>query len=284
MDVTTRPVLFRVPCDGPAPSPRPQSDDSLPTDPTLVPSTVWFGASVPDSLEREFMEFLGAHNGVAVLTWPHGMAYVDHLARVGLPRLVLVPPGERPPADDPLQDWLPVGAPQTAIHARLLALSRAADARRAAAGPPILDDDGLLHVGDSCVLVPAFERALAEQLVANFERPVAAVELPGPSDSVAPPSLSTRVRRLASRLSPLALEIVAVPGDRYVLRRCVRPASAPIARPTVSAPAVSTHDDGPRTVARRRTLPPHFRSGLLAPESPWSALENGFSLRALQRR
>ena len=85
---------------------------------------------------------------------------------------------------DPLQDWLPVGAPHAEIHARLLALSRAADARRAAAGPPILDDDGLLHVGDSCVLVPAFERALAEPLVAHFERPVAAVELPGPSDSV----------------------------------------------------------------------------------------------------
>jgi hypothetical protein len=294
MDVMSTPARFTAPAsDRPDLNGGHEPGEERPTESTLVPSTVWFGAFVPDSLEREFMEFLGTHNGVAVLTWPRDAAHAEHLARAGLPRLVLVPPSETPPPEGPLQDWLPSAASHAEIHGCLIALSRAAEARRAAAGPPSLDARGLLHVGDSSVAVPAIEQALAEVLVAHFEQPIASATLPAPSNSALPASLATRLRRLGNRVSPLALEIVAVPEDKYILRRCAhRPVSSTLTA-VPGAPAFAIDDGAPerahaaapqRERSRRRTLPPHFRSGLLAPESPWSALESGCSLRQLHRR
>ncbi len=138
------------------------------TDRALVPSSVWFGPFVPDGLERDFMAFLGAHNGVAVLTWPRDRARAEHLARAGLPRLLLVPPTTAPPPVEALQDWLPTDAPNTEVHHRLLALTRAAAEQRRRSGPPTLDDQGELHVGDTSVAIPEPERALAELLAASF--------------------------------------------------------------------------------------------------------------------
>ena len=97
----------------------------------VVSSTVWFGPFVPDSLEREFMAFLGTRCGVAVLTWPRDSEHAEHLERAGLPCLFLVPSTENPPTVGPLQDWLPLRASHVEIHHRLLSLTRAAGEQRA---------------------------------------------------------------------------------------------------------------------------------------------------------
>ena len=247
------------------------------TDRTLVPSSVWFGPFVPDGLERDFMAFLGTHNGVAILTWPRDRAHCDHLTRAGLPRLLLVCPTTATPPVEPLQDWLPSGASYTEIHDRLVALTRAAAERRRRAGPPTLDDQGQLHVGDASVAVPGPERALAQRLATGFEAPVAIAELTTAISDPSPASLQVRLWQLGRRLNPLGLEIASVPDGSYVLRRAAvhtvtdtgpAPARIEAATPPVSGPEPVRAAAPPRTLRPRRTLPMHFRSGLLAPNLP----------------
>lgn len=255
-----------------------ESDPRGLTDLAVVPSSVWFGPVVPDSVERDFMSFLGAHNGVAVLTWPRDRAHLEHLARAGLPRLLLVPLTEAPPPAEPLQDWLPAGASHAEIHGRLLALSRAAEARRATAAPPTFDARGLLRVGDTSVAIPAGERVLAAILVTRFEQPVPAAALIAASATELQLPLQLRLWRLGRRVNTLGLEIVPGPGDANILRRCATGGTPSTSSPeTRSVTVTTTPWCSPETVrpaapirklGRRRALPMHFRSGLLAPELP----------------
>ena len=238
------------------------SADRTPDHHDVVSSTVWFGPFVPDSLEREFMAFLGTRCGVAVLTWPRDREHGEHLARAGLPRLFLVPSGEVPPAVTPLQDWLPLGASHVEIHDRLLALTRAAGEQRARSGRPTLDDRGRLYVGAASVWIPMVDRPLVASLVAHYGDPVAMTDVAAASaDGRAP--LTVRLWHLSERVNALGLEIVAAPGGTAMLRRCAVGASrsnSPRTRRTVVT--------APRRLGHRRTLPMHFRSGLLAPELP----------------
>ena len=246
-------------------------------DPDLVPSSVWFGSFVPEHLERDFMAFLGAHNGVAVLTWPRDREHAEHLAQAGLPRLLLVPSPEVPPRAAPLQDWLPIEASHVEIHRCLLMLSRAAAVQRSTAGPPMLDDQGQLHVGDASVAIPVHQRALTEMLVTSFEAPVAVAALTRATNAASPTALFALLWQLERRANVLGLEIVPRAGDAHMLRRCAV-ADAPCTSPTqpesrdTRAPSRWPEPPHPavpaRELGRRRTLPMHFRSGLLAPNLP----------------
>jgi len=103
----------------------------------VVPSTVWFGPVVPPNVARELVADLGAHHGVAVLHWPRDAGHVEQLARLGLPRLLLVSRDADAPAGcGPLQDWLRWPATNDEIHVRLLALYRRA-AEEQSAGCPL---------------------------------------------------------------------------------------------------------------------------------------------------
>jgi hypothetical protein len=235
-------------------------------DPHIVPSSVWFGPFVPDSLERDFMAFLGAHNGVAVLTWPCDRVHAEHLARAGLPRLLLVPPATAPPTVEPLQDWLPRGASHAEVHRSLLTLSLAAAAQRVAAGPPTFDDEGRLHVGDTFVAIPPPERALAAILVTLFELPVTVTALTAAMTEPGGPPLQARLGQLGRRANVLGLEVVPRFGNAYMLRRCAHRPSAPN---VANGSCATVRGAVPRrTLQRRPTLPMHFRSGLLAPNVP----------------
>jgi len=229
----------------------------------VVPSTVWFGPSVPEPIEEDFKAFLGSHHGVAVLMWPRDREHGAHLDAVGIPRLVLVPPDVSPPPRAPLQQWLPAAAGHDQIHDALVGLARIAELRRLRAGAPTFDADCVLHLGDGSVEVPAADAGVVEILVDNYEQPVDTVLLasPEPDASV----LHGRLRRLARQLSCLGLEIVPVADDAFVLRRCAscdHPVTPVVTQTPAEVPAT------PRVVGRRRTLPMHFRSGLLAPDLP----------------
>jgi hypothetical protein len=234
-------------------------------DPALVTSSVWFGPFVPEHFERDFMAFLGAHNGVAVLTWPRDREHAEHLAQAGLPRLLLVPSPEVPPRTAPLQDWLPTGASYAEIQRCLLKLSRAAAVQRSTAGPPTLDDQGQLRVGDAFSAIPEPERALTEILVTYFGAPVAVTALTGASNAASPTALHALLWQLDRRANTLGLEIVPTLGDAYALRRCADRATA-CTSPT--PPQVVNPASPPRKLRPRPTLPMHFRSGLLAPNLP----------------
>ena len=247
------------------------------TEPDLVPSSVWFGPFVSERLERDFMAFLGTHNGVAVLTWPRDREHAEHLACAGVPRLLLVLPTTAPPRDAPLQAWLPSDASHSEIHECLLTLSRAAAWQRSAAGPPTLDDDGRLHVGEAFVALPVAARGLAGVLVDSFEVPVTCSILRAAANDTSMTALRCLLRHVDERANTLGLEIVPAPGDAYLLRRCPLHAASTTSsshpRPILtmvpscsSRPAASSPPA--RTLGRHRTLPMHFRSGLLAPDLP----------------
>ena len=160
------------------------------------------------------------------------------------------------------QDWLPLRASHVEIHDRLLSLTRSAGEQRAIAGPPTLDDRGRLRLGDASVSIPMHDRPLVASLVASYGYPVATTAFADASADGGSP-VAVRLWQLSELVNALGLEIVAAPGNAAVLRPCTAHASRSASPPTRTAIATP-----PRKLGRRRTLPMHFRSGLLAPDLP----------------
>jgi len=212
----------------------PGDDSRTPVAREVVPSSVWFGPSLDPAQERELMAHLGASNGVAVLQWPRDRDRLDRLARLGLPRLLLVHPSvELPPTDGPLQLTLPYGAEDTEIHDALLGLCRQATLQRAAAGPPLLDGEGWVWAAGGRVELPPLEHRLAVPLVQHFGCPVGddlLVEIGrflSSSPTVVPASPSCSRRRLYGHLThlcqllnPLGLEVRSASDAAHVMRWC----------------------------------------------------------------
>jgi hypothetical protein len=87
-----------------------------------VPCSVWFGPVVSASQEREFIDMLVSEHGVGVCCWPRDAARVEHLARAGVPRLLLVRPDAVPPAPREHQACVWRTAGDDEIHNALVAL------------------------------------------------------------------------------------------------------------------------------------------------------------------
>jgi len=190
----------------------------------VLPSTAWFGPTVPRGTAKELMAFLGSHDGVAVVHWPRDVGIVRELARSGLPRLLLVAnQSDAPPYDGLLQDWLLWPASEEATHDRLMTLSRRSAEHRVAAGLPTVDDRGRVRRGDDYVELSAFEHPLAEALVARFEEPVTESDLLAIAGrpSVSRTCLRVRLSRLSEDVNPLGLEVVSISGAAYSMRRCI---------------------------------------------------------------
>jgi len=190
----------------------------------VVPSSAWFGPTLGGSQELELLAFLGAHNGVAVLQWPRDAGHVALLARVGLPRLLLVHPSlDPPPPDGPLQESLPLSAADDDVHRCLVALCHRAGVRRAAGGGPLVDGEGWVRVGDGRVQLPPVEHRLADVLVAHFGLPVDDAELLSAEERcqpMVPAALEGHLARMCRRVNALGLEVAATPGGGHVLRWC----------------------------------------------------------------
>ena len=189
----------------------------------VVPSSVWFGPAVGEQLRQEFLAFLGSHNGVAVLQWPRDAEHVPALARVGLPRLLLVhPPADAPVAGGLLQKALAASAGDDEIHASLLALCRRARHRRSVEATPVVDDEGWVRTAAGRVGLPPAEHRLAEPLVASFGHPVddAVLRSCDRQPSSFPTAFEGRLARLCHHVNPLGLEVVAVPDGAHLMRWC----------------------------------------------------------------
>jgi hypothetical protein len=109
-----------------------------------APSTVWFGPPGYAAVEVELMEFLGSHDGVAVLQCPRDLERGTHLSDLGIPCLWFIGAGDEPPTiGSGLHEWLPRSASCGQVHASLARLSQ----RRATpreTGRPVLEADDLL--------------------------------------------------------------------------------------------------------------------------------------------
>jgi len=150
---------------------------------------------------------------VSLLRWPDEDRLRHQLAWFGLPRVLLVQPGDRPPdLLDELEDWMRTPADPIDLRARTDAVRRRARSSESLA--PVLDEDDLLWLGTSWVaLTPAqapVVRLLLDHLdkVVRFDDVVAAYRTTGASGH--PASVRTLVARLATRLRAVGLELVSV--------------------------------------------------------------------------
>jgi DNA-binding response OmpR family regulator len=155
---------------------------------------------------------------VFALRWPEEADTVEKLARLGVPRLLLVEPGVAPPVSTScIEDWLRLPADDVDMRARLAAL-----AERAARHPtaPIVEEYGRLSHRDIAVFLPPVEERVARTLVEHLGHAVPAEELisrvwsEGGSNS----ALRVHVSRLRRRLAPLSLTITSLRGRGYLMR------------------------------------------------------------------
>jgi hypothetical protein len=90
-----------------------------------APSTVWFGPPGHKAVEAELLEFLGSHDGVAVLQWSRDRERGAHLSDLGIPCLWFIEPGDkRPLIGSGLHEWLPRNASCEQVRASLARLSQ----------------------------------------------------------------------------------------------------------------------------------------------------------------
>jgi hypothetical protein len=193
-----------------------------PPQPDPVPASAWFGPAVGPHELDEMLSFLGANNGVAVLAWPRDERHLERLEAAGIPRLLLVAPGEEPPPRGLLEDSVRLPATEEDIHRRLVRLCRSAATRRLHTEPPTVSEDHRLAFGCHEVDLPDCAAGLAADLAAAFETPVPeAVLLEAlPPEARSSLHLAARAARLSGRIEVLGLEVVSADHNAYVLRRC----------------------------------------------------------------
>lgn len=164
---------------------------------------------------------------VSVLRWPAEDDLRQQLAWFGLPRILLVEPGQPPPALlDAREDWMRTPADRVDLRARAEAVRQRAGSTTEPAIPR-LDEDGLLRVGAGWVALTPTQVPVVAMLLAHLDRVVRFDELiaayEGSGGSGHPASVRTLVGRLAARVRPLGLELVSV-RRRGVLLTARRPA------------------------------------------------------------
>ena len=158
---------------------------------------------------------------VTVVRWPSEERHLERARQEGSPRLLLLADGAPAPiADDPLEDWIRVPAPEADVRARMEALRRRA--LRRAPGPPELDGDGVVRHAGAWTPLPPVEARLAAALIERFNAVVAREVLAKagwPSGLPGRNALDVHVLRLRRRLAPLNLRIRTVRSRGYLMER-----------------------------------------------------------------
>jgi hypothetical protein len=180
----------------------------------LVDTKQAAGLTTPGSAAAVF----DRESEVALLEWPARQADRAELARLGVPRLLLVTPKSAPPqCTDCLEDWVRLPASEIDMRARLLALA----ARHPAHTRPTLDQYGVLRRAGALVFLAPYEQALAQILMENLGEvvPTTAIEH-WLDDKLDVHSLALRVHlsRLRKRIAPLGLNISCIRNVGYMMR------------------------------------------------------------------
>jgi DNA-binding winged helix-turn-helix (wHTH) protein len=157
---------------------------------------------------------------VVLVQWPAEQDRREELRRAGQPRLLLVERGAPPIPTDELEDWIRLPADDLDLRVRVEALRRRTDNDMGAV--PLLDDDGVLRLGDRWVSLPPVEARLTHALLDRFGAVVSRESLARagwPGGSPGRNALDVHVLRLRRRLSSLRLAIRTVRSRGYLLER-----------------------------------------------------------------
>jgi DNA-binding winged helix-turn-helix (wHTH) protein len=155
---------------------------------------------------------------VRILRWPEQADEADRLARLEVPRLLIVESGVPPPTETScVVDWLRLPADDEDLRARLAALSE-----RTARHPsrPVVDGYGQLSYRGTSVFLSRIDERVTKILVENFGHPVPAEDL---IPSVWPQhgtneNLRVHISRLRQCIAPLGLNITNIKSHGYVMR------------------------------------------------------------------
>jgi two-component system, OmpR family, response regulator len=163
---------------------------------------------------------------VSLLRWPTETARRESLIAEGVPRLLLVEPGEEPPLPaDCLEDWARVPASEDDVRARTAGLEVRNRVHNHVV--PELDGHGVLRAGTDWVPLPPVEARLTGALLNRFGAVVSRESLSRagwPGGAPGRSAFDVHVLRLRRRLSPLGLAIRTVRSRGYLLETASRQA------------------------------------------------------------
>ena len=128
----------------------------------------------------------------------------------------MIPPVAEP---DDLEDWIRVPAADGDLRARVDGLRRRTEARTEPC--PVLDDDGVLRLGDRWVSLPPVEARLTAALLERFGAVVSRDSLARagwPAGAPGRNALDVHMLRLRRRISSLGLEVRTVRARGYLLQ------------------------------------------------------------------
>jgi hypothetical protein len=156
---------------------------------------------------------------VALVHWPRDREERDRLARAMLPRLLLVPDGERPPTSgDVMEDWIRLPADERDVATRLHSLSERAE--RSLDQVSIVDGSCLRRGSITVPLGPS-EVSFVEKLVAAHgtvvPRPTLVAAIWGAGTDPTTRGLDDVAYRLRRRIAVLGLDVVTVRGRGFAL-------------------------------------------------------------------
>jgi two-component system, OmpR family, response regulator len=156
---------------------------------------------------------------VIVVRWPDEEAEVRRLARLRLPRLLLVDADADPPdASDILQDWVRLPGDDRDVRARLSALRRRA---AKVEHRPTVDAHGRLHFRGAWTRLSPIDERLARALIEGFDGVVTERQLltqGWPEELSSSSRLRVHLHHLRRKVRPLGLEVRTVRGEGWVLQ------------------------------------------------------------------
>jgi two-component system, OmpR family, response regulator len=156
---------------------------------------------------------------ITVIRWPAEASRLPRLREERVPRLLLVDERAEPPiVADEFEDWVRVPAPEGDLRARLVGLSRRAEA--AGHRHPELDEHGVVRFRGAHTAVPPVEARLAGVLIAEFGAVVSRERLSEagwPGGHAKRNALDVHVLRLRRRLAEAGLSIRTVRSRGYLL-------------------------------------------------------------------
>jgi DNA-binding response OmpR family regulator len=155
---------------------------------------------------------------IKFLRWPADESLRHRYKREGVPCLLVVDPGAKPPTcTDLTDDWIRSPAPRQDIEARIATILRRLNVQQT----PFIDSSCVLHFDNKSTVISPIQAELLKKLVANYgdvvHRDELEQELASFTHAPTRNSLDLHIMRIRRRISGLGLCLETVWGRGYIL-------------------------------------------------------------------